>query len=201
MTRRCALVGIVLGTFSASAAAQNPRPLPSVEVRATTAPRTWPDAARRAMRDSLAVARERWARTRPARYDFSMLGAPTMIRPEHDARYEGHLFAVRVHGDSIVQTMLERAPQYTRHTDWGRLTVDGIFRRLEQQLADSSRQVDRLEFDSIFGYPSRWHTTDARNGFDSYVTDTGEGGEVVLFRVAQPVVTCRWWRRVVGRCS
>lgn len=171
------LVGV-----SAAVNAQTARPLPVTPVRAHADVTTWPDSARRAMRDSLVAARRKWERTRPLQYDIAMTRAPSLIAVANDQRYDGHLRFVRVIGDSMVATMFERAPQFTRGTAWSDITVDRLFRYLESVVADSARQVDRLELDPTFGYPTRWHTDDARNGYGGYVTDKSDGGDVVLFR-------------------
>lgn len=201
MLLRYHLMWLLLFGFHSTAEAQVPEPLPVMQVRAKAYVRTWPDSARQVMRDSLAIARRRWTQTRPERYDFAVLNGPTMVSIVYDQRYDGHRRTMRIKGDSIVAIVFERAPQYTRRSQWSDVTVDQVLRHLEAAVADSSRQVDRLEIDPIFGYPRVWRTDDARNGYGRHISEQSDGGEVVLFRPDAKRAACRWWRRVTGRCS
>jgi hypothetical protein len=195
------LIGLLLCGYMPTAGAQEPAQLPGLHIRAKAYVRTWPDSARRAVRDSLTVARQRWTEARPERYDLAVRRAPAWIYSENDQRHDGHARTMRIRGDSIMSIVFERAPQYTRSTQWSDVTVDKIFRQLEAALADSTRQVVRLEFDPVLGYPRLWHTDDARNGYGTQRTDQSSAGEVVLFRNHAPNAGCRWWRRLTGRCS
>ena len=197
---RYQLVWILLWVCTAAAEAQVPEQLPVVQVRATVV-RTWPDSARRAVRDSLAVARKRWAQARPERYDFAVRNGPSMIAMESDRRHDGHRRIMRIKGDSIVAIVFESAPQYTRRTQWSDLTVERVFQHLEAAVDDTSRKVARLEIDPVFGYPRVWSTDAARNGYGYYASDQSDGGEVELFRPDTRHLTCQWWRQLFGRCK
>lgn len=195
------LTALLLCSARSAAGAQEPALLPGVDIRAKPYVRTWPDTARQAVRDRLAAARVRWSSTRPERYELAVQLAPSWILSPYNERWKDSLQVVRVRGDSVVGVVVEHGSHRPNWTPWSVTTVEGIFAYLEAQLADTSRKVDRLELDSVFGYPKLWHTDDAQNGYGRYRTHQATAGEVALFRGDAPHAACRWWRRLLRDCE
>jgi hypothetical protein len=56
-----------------------------------------------------------------------------------------------------------------------------MFAEIEKNLLDPRRQIIGLALDPYYGYPVRWQTDDARNGYGRYVTDQGYWATVRSF--------------------
>ena len=202
-TLRLAL--LVLGlSLTQPVLAQPPGQLPPVRVQAKYEDPmggTWPDSLRQVIRDSLARGRERWERTRPPQYLVAAITTWSMFVLVRDSTYDGQIEAARVRGDSIVAVIHRPAPQYTRRTQWLKVSVDSLFRHLEAEVASPTRKVDVLTLDSVWGYPRSWRTDYARNGYGrSSVSEQVSGGAVVFFE-PETERSCAWWRRWLHKCA
>lgn len=117
-------------------------------------------ARRRALLDSLELARARWIRERPAAYRFQMhlhcfcfgMAAP---RPTFE-----------VEGDSVVRLldMSGELPASSHVLEfWTAHTIDRMFDQIAAEITDPGRSIGELTFDARWGYPVRF-STDGRHG-------------------------------------
>jgi hypothetical protein len=198
-------LAIVAALLPARLIAQQPpgtgvRTLPGMQITATYRDSIgrWPETSRRVVLDSLAEGRLRWNARRPLRYRVAvntMCGFcgggwnPIGTRP-----------AFFVTGDSIVRVTSLRDTLPNRFARWEKLTIDGVFRLVEKEANDRTRQLHGLVLDPYYGFPTAWEVDDVRNGYGMYMSDQGYWGAVEMF-APEVAGRCSFWRRVVRRCG
>ncbi len=152
------------------------------------------------MRDSLLAGRARWDKSRPREYVLAARELDSWVALYGPPKYETHMPAVVVHGDSLVGGVWARSTR-GRYAQWLGWTVDSVFTLLEDSVRDSTRQIAVLKLHPTLGYPLEWNVDDSRNGWGyEWISDSGISGRVEWFSVEPKYVVCRWWHRIRGRC-
>lgn len=158
---------------------------------------TWPLFARRAMLDSLAAGRRRWEANHPASYRIAAgigCGFCGVFPP-------GTYPLARVHGRDVFAEGTFHPIEKIDLGDPLAVSVDSLFRLLEQTANDTTRKITELKLDPVFGLPREWSTDGARNGYRGMtVTDQDDWGRVLLFTPDESPTPCGWWRRMLRSC-
>lgn len=176
--------------------------LPAVRVTALSMEGgRWPDSLRRTMRDSLDAARARWVRNRPHVYAVAMVEVVSMCLVELPPDLAHRWYVREVHGDSAVNDWWWRDDSAANQRGFRTMTIDDVFKHLDRELGDTTRQMRTLRFDARFGYPSAWLTDDSRNGWGSGgISDQGDGRRVAWFSDNPRDWKCHGVRRLLPRC-
>lgn len=164
---------------------------------------TWPASARRARRDSINAGRARWTSHRPGRYviaTYMKCGFCGSVGPR--GLPPGTYPAMRVLGSEAVGVdSFHPADSITGYPEWHLVTVEGLFDMVESEVTDSTRRLDDLKLDPVYGFPRAWTTDRADNGYNGrFSTDGGYWGTTVYFAPAPPPAPCGGLRRLFARC-